>query len=160
MVILKRWFIHLINRHPWMSDPDFDWKQFWISALLLAAWLLFNAIFIYALFHSHNALADTASIPSGDDGVKQLTAAGTLLKILDIGIFQWGARIFAGLCIMSSAWSLKEQRFGVAVICIVGAILFGTAPKWVANLFAIGGNQGIFSGSTSSNSPKRHHYEV
>ncbi|MGE4233056.1 MAG: hypothetical protein AB7F43_06985 [Bacteriovoracia bacterium] len=84
------------------------------------------------------------SLPGSDESAK-LTAAGTLLRIVDTGLFKWGARIFAGLCIMSAAWALKEQRFGVAVICIVGAIIFGTAPKWVKNIFDIGGGDSVFA---------------
>ena len=84
------------------------------------------------------------SLP-GADASDKLEAAGTLMRIVDTGLFKWGARVFAGLCIMSAGWSLKEQRFGVAVICVLGAIVFGTAPKWVKNIFDIGGNQSIFS---------------
>ena len=81
----------------------------------------------------------------GEDASDKLEAAGTLLRLLDTGLFKWGARIFAGLCIMASAWSLKEQRFGVCVICIVAAIIFGTAPTWVKNIFNMGNTDSIFS---------------
>lgn len=80
----------------------------------------------------------------GTDESSKLEAAGTLLRLIDTGLFKWGARIFAGVCIMSSAWALKEQRFGIAIICIVGAIIFGTAPTWVKNIFEIGGAEGVF----------------
>jgi len=73
-----------------------------------------------------------ASLP-GSDASDKLEAAGTLLRLLDTALFKWGARLFAGICIMSAAWSLKEQRFGIAIICIVGALIFGTAPTWVKN---------------------------
>lgn len=89
-------------------------------------------------------LAALTRLP-GEDASDKLEAAGTLLKILDTGLFKWGARIFAGICIMSSAWALKEQRFGIAIICVVGAIIFGTAPTWVKNIFEIGGNESLFS---------------
>lgn len=85
-----------------------------------------------------------ASLP-GSDASDKLEAAGTLLRLLDTALFKWGARIFAGICIMSSAWSLKEQRFGIAIICIVGALIFGTAPTWVKNIFSIGTGDSIFS---------------
>lgn len=84
-----------------------------------------------------------ASLP-GTDASDKLEAAGTLLRILDTALFKWGARIFAGICIMSAAWSLKEQRFGIAIICIVGALVFGTAPTWVQNIFSIGTGDSIF----------------
>ncbi|MGE0175129.1 MAG: hypothetical protein AB7T49_20205 [Oligoflexales bacterium] len=83
------------------------------------------------------------SLP-GSDASDKLEAAGTLLRLLDTALFKWGARIFAGICIMSAAWSLKEQRFGIAIICIVGAMIFGTAPTWVKNIFSIGASDSIF----------------
>jgi hypothetical protein len=94
-----------------------------------------------ALWMPH-AFAD-GTLP-GTDASDKLEAAGTLLRLLDTALFKWGARIFAGICIMSSAWSLKEQRFGIAIICIVGALIFGTAPTWVKNIFSIGATQSIF----------------
>jgi hypothetical protein len=82
-------------------------------------------------------------IPGSDESSK-LEAAGTLLRLVDTAVFLWGSRIFAGLCILSAGWSLKEQRFGMAVICVLGAIVIGTAPMWVKNIFEIGGGS-IFS---------------
>ena len=114
--------------------------------ILTAGTIVLLLLLLILAFQSNPALASVARLP-GEDASDRLEAAGTLLKILDTGIFQWGARIFAGLCIMSSAWALKEQRFGIAVICVVGAIIFGTAPKWVKNIFEIGDNQGLFSQS-------------
>ncbi len=90
-----------------------------------------------------DVFAAGARLP-GTDVSDKLEAAGTLLRIIDTGLFKWGARIFAGICIMSSAWALKEQRFGIAIICIVGAIIFGTAPTWVRNIFEIGGGDSVF----------------
>jgi hypothetical protein len=84
------------------------------------------------------------SLP-GADASDKLEAAGTLLRLIDTALFKWGARIFAGICVMSAAWSLKEQRFGIAIVCIVGALIFGTAPKWVKNIFAVGSGDSIFS---------------
>lgn len=81
----------------------------------------------------------------GEDASDKLEAAGTLLRLLDTGLFKWGARIFAGLCIFAAAYSLKEQRFGVCVICIIAAIIFGTAPTWVKNIFNMGNTDSIFS---------------
>lgn len=100
-------------------------------------------IIIFAAFPNF-VQAALKNLP-GEDASDKLEAAGTLLRILDTGLFKWGARIFAGICIMSSAWALKEQRFGIAIICVVGAIIFGTAPTWVKNIFEIGGNQSLFS---------------
>lgn len=112
----------------------------WKPLLLFLGLLLISLVVLVGL--SPDAMA--GSLPGSDESAK-LTAAGTLLRIVDTGLFKWGARIFAGLCIMSAAWALKEQRFGVSVICIVGAIIFGTAPKWVKNIFDIGGGDSVFS---------------
>lgn len=124
----------------WFSDPDFDPFQF-IATLLIVGFAL---TVLYLVVHSEPSFAAITRLP-GEDASDKLEAAGTLLKVLDTGIFKWGARLFAGICVMSSAWALKEQRFGIAVICVIGAIIFGTAPKWVKNIFDIGDNQSLFS---------------
>jgi hypothetical protein len=101
-------------------------------------------LFVVWLFLGGTAFAD-ASLPSGGgDAVGKLKAAGSLLSIVDTALFKWGARIFAGLCIMSAGWALKEQRFGVAIVCVIGAILVGTAPSWVKNIFEISGGDSVF----------------
>ena len=102
----------------------------------------------YLVFFSPLAHAGSATLP-GEDASDKLQAAGTLLRMIDTALFKWGARLFSGLCIMSAGWALKEQRFGIAIICVIGAILFGTAPVWVKNIFEIGGNQGLFSQHTA-----------
>lgn len=79
-----------------------------------------------------------ARIPGTDESSK-LEAAGTLLRILDTGIFTWGARLFAGIMVFSAGLNLKEQRFGIAFICVIGALVLGTCPLWVKNIFEIGG---------------------
>ena len=79
-----------------------------------------------------------AQLP-GSDASDKLEAAGTLLRLLDTGIFTWGARLMAGVCILSSGLAFKEQNYAVAVVCVMGAIVIGTAPHWVANIFEIGG---------------------
>ena len=112
--------------------------KFWI--LMIAILGLLAGLF---LILGPECFAQT-SLP-GTDASDKLEAAGTLLRILDTALFKWGARIFAGICIMSAAWSLKEQRFGIAIICIVGALIFGTAPTWVKNIFSIGAGDSIFS---------------
>ena len=111
------------------------------------------AFLVVWLFLGGTAFAD-GSLPSGGgDAVGKLKAAGSLLSIIDTALFKWGARIFAGLCIMSAGWALKEQRFGVAIVCVIGAILVGTAPSWVKNIFEISGGDSVF-GSIRNESPK------
>lgn len=82
-------------------------------------------------------------IPGSDESAK-LKAAGTLLMLIDTALFVWLARIFAGLCVLSAGWLIKEQKFGPAVVCVLGALIIGTSPMWVQNIFEIGGGGGVF----------------
>ena len=82
-------------------------------------------------------------IPGTDQSAK-LKTAGTLLMLIDTALFVWLARIFAGLCILSAGWLIKEQKFGPAVICVLGALIIGTSPAWVVNIFEISGGGGVF----------------
>ncbi len=121
---------------PWHARPDHS------TGMLLIWLLIIVGLLVYCMFFGPEAYSQ-AQIP-GSDASDKLEAAGTVLRLIDTALFKWGARIFAGICIMSAAWSLKEQRFGVAVICIIGAMLFGTAPTWVKNLFSITGSDSVF----------------
>jgi len=107
-------------------------------------WFLLVVAAAVVTFVFHAQAFGATRIP-GADASDKLEAAGTLLRIVDSVLFSWGARIFAGLCVMSAGWNLKEQRFGMAVLCIVAAIVLGTAPTWVKNIFDIGGGGGVFS---------------
>lgn len=113
------------------------------SMLFLVSLSLLTLLFFLTLYPELSFAANT-HLP-GEDASGKLEAAGTLLRLLDTGLFKWGARLFAGICIMSSAWALKEQRFAIAIIAVVGAIVFGTAPKWVKNIFDISDEQSLFS---------------
>ena len=104
---------------------------------LIGGLMLVNA---FSLF----ALADGVRLP-GEDASAKMESAATLLRFIDTGLFKWSARILAGLCIFSAGWSLKEMRFGPAVISLVAAILFGTAPTWVKNIFSISGSDSVFA---------------
>lgn len=94
------------------------------------------------------AWADSVRLP-GEDISAQMESAGTLLRFVDTAIFGWVARLLCGLCIGGAAWSLKEARFGSAVIAIISALLFGTAPTWVKNIFSISGASSVFSQTES-----------
>jgi hypothetical protein len=107
-------------------------------------WFFFVLVTLLLVMLVHSQAFAGTKIP-GADASDKLEAAGTLLRIVDSVLFSWGARIFAGLCVMSAGWNLKEQRFGIAVLCIVAAIVLGTAPTWVKNIFDIGGGGGVFS---------------
>ncbi len=82
-------------------------------------------------------------IPGTDQSAK-LETAGTLLMIVDTALFVWLARILAGICILSAGVLIKDQKFGPAVICVVGALIIGTSPAWVLNIFEISGGGGVF----------------
>ena len=110
-------------------------------------WFFFVVIAALVAMLAHTQAFAGTRIP-GADASDKLEAAGTLLRIVDSVLFSWGARIFAGLCVMSAGWNLKEQRFGIAVLCVVAAIVLGTAPTWVKNIFDIGGGGGVFSQSS------------
>ena len=112
-------------------ESDIGWMIVFLAALILIATYGLDAFSQVAL--------------PGSDESSRLEAAGTLLRIIDTGLFQWGTRIFAGLSIVSAGWALKEQRFGVAIMCIISAILLGSAPNWVKNVFDIGNSDSIFS---------------
>ena len=138
MVCLKHSFEALGRARMGAPGPGDDNKL--VFTILFA---ILVTLFVY-LALGGLAFAGVTHLP-GEDASDKLQAAGTLLKIIDTGLFKWGARIFAGVCIMSSAWALKEQRFGIAIICVIGAIIFGTAPTWVKNIFEIGGSDVVFS---------------
>ena len=101
-------------------------------------------ILLFLFLSPHIALG--IEIP-GSDVMKDLTAAGTLLKLVDSFVFVFGARILAGLCVLAAGWNLKEQRFSMAIICIFAAIIIATVPMWIGNFFKIGGGS-IFAPPT------------
>jgi hypothetical protein len=111
------------------SKPKYP--QFWFWVLLA---------FLVTISSAHAG----PRIP-GADASDKLEAAGTTLRLVDTFIFIWGARLFAGICIVSGGWNLKEQRFGLAVVCIIASLVIGTSPVWVENIFSIGGGNGIFN---------------
>lgn len=126
-----------------MQNPrGASWRS-WVTLASLFLLVGLTTFLVADVIFTSHAVAQVR-LP-GTDASDQLEAAGTLLRIIDTGLFKWGARIFAGICIMSAAWALKEQRFGIAIICIIGAIIFGTAPTWVRNIFSIGGSDSLFS---------------
>lgn len=123
-----------------MNFKNFIQDSFAVLLLMLGFLII---AFMTAELASVMAMADTR-LP-GDDPSSKMEAAATLLRFIDTGLFKWSARILAGLCIFSAGWNLKEMRFGPAVISLVAAILFGTAPTWVKNIFSIGGSDSVFA---------------
>jgi len=126
-----------LEQHPGL--PRYR-TQILVSFLLM----ILAFVLVEVVLSMPQALASGTHLP-GDDVSDKLEAAGTLLKLIDTGIFKWGAKVFAGLLVMSGGWALKEQRFGIAAICVAGAVVIGTTPKWVKNIFEVGDNQSLFS---------------
>ena len=118
---------------------------------LLLLLLMFGTVAL--MFVAPDAFSQ-ARIPGTDESSK-LEAAGTLLRILDTGIFVWGARLCAGVMVFSAGLNLKEQRFGIAFICVIGALVIGTAPMWVKNIFEIGGGS-VFGSRTPISEYQRY----
>lgn len=114
----------------------------WLISVYTLGAVLF--LFLLLLLLSHLSFADATMLP-GDDMSSKMESAGTLLRFVDTGLFKWGARVFAGLCIFGTAWNLKEGRYGPALISLISAILFGTAPMWVRNIFSASGSDSVFS---------------
>ena len=136
-------FIHSIKR----VSKMYFWAYFYLANTLGALMLALLTLSLIVLTGSFllteilPLIGQAFAAPSlpGSDESDKLQAAGTLLKLVDTALFLWGSRIFAGLAILSAGWSLKEQRFAVAAICCLAAIVIGTAPMWVQNIFEIGG---------------------
>ena len=120
-----------------MQKPS--WEEI---AYFYQTWLPFILIFI-ALFVCIMSLCSPsyANIPRlpGSNEMDKLTAAGSLLRLIDSFLFTFGARLMAGICVLAAGWNLKEQRFAMALICVFAAVIIGTAPMWVKNIFDIGG---------------------
>lgn len=100
--------------------------------------LVLIAIISCLVMLSTPAFANIPRLP-GTDQMDKLAAAGSLLRLIDSFLFKFGARLMAGLAVLGAGWNLKEQRFGIAVVCIIAAIVIGTAPMWVKNIFDMGG---------------------
>lgn len=112
-------------------------QSFYILCVLMYASLVF-----YMIFHIGDAFG-APKLPGSDESDK-LEAAGTLLRIVDTALFSWISRILSALLLLSGGLALKDQRFGITALCVLGAILLATIPLWVRNIFDIGGGT-IFS---------------
>lgn len=127
---------------------DFDFRSSFLSLVhLLAQFTIILIVFMTLayLFSALAAFADTGVNLPGDDASSKMKSAGTLMHFIDTGLFRWIARILAGICIFAAGWNLKEMRFGPAFISLISAILIGTAPMWVKNIFSLGDSDSVFS---------------
>ncbi|MFK7823632.1 MAG: hypothetical protein AB8G05_05720 [Oligoflexales bacterium] len=111
-------------------------------------YLLIAVLGIYFFFLPGFLEAAGINLPEGTKKLEDLTAASTLLRMIDSAIFKFGARILAGLSVLAAGWNLKEQRFGMAIVCIFGAVVMGTVPMWIKGIFEIqaSGGGSVFGG--------------
>ena len=106
----------------------------------MARWLLvyFGICLLMMAIDATVAIgAGGSTLPSANNQFDKFTAAGTLMNLVDSFLFSLGARFLAGIALLGAAWNLKEQRFSMAIICIFAAIMLGTIPLWVRNIFSL-----------------------
>jgi len=118
------------------------WKPNWNKWMNLAFFFLGIIVFVLCAYQDL-ALAGV-QLP-GSDVSGQLEAMGDLIRILDTALFKWASRLIAGLLLLTAGMALKNQQFGSCMLCVVGAFIVSTIPKWVRNLFLIGGGDSVFS---------------
>ena len=119
------------------------WEKFWEKFFIFCQNKLLIILVMIAIVACLMTLCSPlhANIPRlpGTNEMNKLTAAGSLLRLVDSFLFTFGARLMAGLCVLGAGWNLKEQRFAIAMVCVLAAIVIGTAPLWVKNIFDMGG---------------------
>ena len=131
--------INIKNIH-WNRAMFFEWCTWAFLGIICICHLFFMFSLIWSLRWSS---AWAVQLP-GDDVSGQMVGAGKLLRLIDTGLFNWGSKLLAGLCIFSGGWHLKEMRIGAAVITIIAAFLIGTAPMWVRDIFNTAGAPTVF----------------
>ena len=85
-----------------------------------------------------------ARIP-GEDVSDKMEAAGSLLKLTDTLLFNWVTKILSGVCLLTGALALKDQRFPIFIMCVLAALLLGTISLWIKNIWSVGGGSTLFS---------------
>ncbi|MBI2601892.1 MAG: hypothetical protein HYW48_02450 [Deltaproteobacteria bacterium] len=85
------------------------------------------------------------SIP-GTSEADQLDTLGTMAKTLDVVIFIWGAKIAAAVVFLLGGWAIKENRLGVALLCLCAGFLILFAPKLATEIQSLSGIKSVFGG--------------
>ncbi len=106
---------------------------FWFLVFIIGALCLFQVCDAYG-----------GRIP-GEDVSDKMEAAGSLLKLTDTLLFNWVTKLLSGICILTGALALKDQRFPIFIMCIIAALLLGTISLWIKNIWAVGGGSTLFS---------------
>lgn len=96
------------------------------------------------LLFSLSALA-RISIPGSDESAS-LETLGTMAKTFDVVIFTWGAKIAAAVVFLLAGWAIKENRLGMALLCLVAGFLILFAPKLATEIQTMAGVNSIFGG--------------
>ena|SRR3990167_9131770 len=103
-----------------------------------------RSVFSGALLFSAVALA-SITIP-GHNEADQLETLGTMAKTLDVVIFTWGAKIAAAVVFLLGGWAIKENRLGMALMCLCAGFLMLFAPKLATEIQSLAGMNSLFGG--------------
>lgn len=82
----------------------------------------------------------------GTNEADQLETLGTMAKTFDVVIFTWGAKIAAAVVFLLAGWAIKENRLGMALLCLCAGFLILFAPKLATEIQAIAGMNSLFGG--------------
>ena len=93
---------------------------------------------------SASALA-RISIP-GTDESGDLETLGIMAKTFDTVIFTWGAKIAAAVVFLLAGWAIKENRLGMALMCLCAGFLILFAPKLATEIQTMAGVNSLFGG--------------
>lgn len=108
-----------------------------MKASKAAFWLVLSLFSITALAR--------ISIP-GTNESDQLETLGTMVKTFDIIIFNWGAKIAAAVVFLLGGWAIKENRLGMALLCLCAGFLILFAPKLATEIQTMAGINSLFGG--------------
>lgn len=104
-----------------------------------------KTILITSVFLLSNAAFALISIP-GTNEADSLETIGTMAKTMDVVIFTWGAKIGSAIIFLLAGWAVKENRLGMALLCIISGFLMLFAPKLATEIQAMAGMTSNFGG--------------
>lgn len=83
------------------------------------------------------------SIP-GTNEAESLETIGTIAKTFDTIIFTWGAKIGAAVIFLLGGWAIKENRLGMALLCLCAGFIMLFAPKLANEIQSLAGVSSVF----------------
>lgn len=104
-----------------------------------------NLCFLFLVWLFAFPLLARVTIP-GTSEADQLDTLGTMAKTLDVVIFTWGAKIAAAVVFLLGGWAIKENRLGVALLCLCAGFLILFAPKLATEIQSLSGMKSVFGG--------------